>query len=147
MCVFLIKAFYIALRRLHSFGFGKIFPVQCKPLKSVSISHLDAAFPLRRGACANHCRCVYFPERTCVWGWGMGELGAMWGAGGLGGWGPCGVLGAFLLCCEQSFFFQGLKVGRSLPFSWLGEGLLPLPPLLLLQLLYSSHPGFQKVLL
>ena len=42
-CVpFFIKAFCIVLKRLHSFGFGKIFPVGFKPLKPVSISHLEA---------------------------------------------------------------------------------------------------------
>lgn len=37
-----MKAFYIALKRLHSFGFGKIFPVGFKPLKPLSLLHLEA---------------------------------------------------------------------------------------------------------
>ena len=37
-----MKAFYIALKRLHSFGFGKIFPVGFKPLKPLSLLLLEA---------------------------------------------------------------------------------------------------------
>lgn len=100
---FLIKAFYIVLKRLHSLGFGKIFPVQFKPLKPVSISHLEAPAhvclpsPAKRGwwpgsvpPCVRKTpRLVYFlgtplqcPVCPCgfVWG-GWGGLHPAWGGG------------------------------------------------------------------
>ena len=49
---FCIKAVYTVLKRLHSFGFGEIFPVQSKPSEPVSAAHLDAP---AQSAFHHHC--------------------------------------------------------------------------------------------
>lgn len=58
-----MKAFYIALKRLHSFGFGKIFPVGFKPLKPLSLLHLEAPAWVCLPSAAG--RPNGLPERVC----------------------------------------------------------------------------------
>lgn len=59
---FFIKASYIVLKRLHSLGFGKRFPVPWKPLKLVSITHLEWK-PLPGSAFGHHRRECGRPAR------------------------------------------------------------------------------------